>query len=253
MYRILPYKLGSSSAKLLATGLDCLRINPNAGTYRRKRSHKLINWGCSNTPFESIFLPGDLNHPRAVAFAADKLVSFELFKARGVPCPEWTHDKAVAEMWRNQGFTVYGRDTARGSGGSGISLYHYGQELGHHLFYTCGIKVYNEYRIHIGKDQVIDITKKGVKNGHVASPTSAYIRSHQNGWIFMRNNIKPAGDDMIQVAKDAVRALDLDFGAVDICRSRDRKVTVFEVNTAPGIEGTTLNRYIQFFKDNPYV
>jgi glutathione synthase/RimK-type ligase-like ATP-grasp enzyme len=47
--------------------------------------------------------------------------------------------------------------------------------------------------------------------------------------------------------------LGLDFGAVDIGhRIIDNKVFVFEVNTAPGIEGTTLQRYVNTFNEYIY-
>ena len=46
------------------------------------------------------------------------------------------------------------------------------------------------------------------------------------------------------LAIDSVAALRLDFGAVDIIwnKRHDRYYTL-EVNTAPGLEGTTLERY----------
>ena len=42
----------------------------------------------------------------------------------------------------------------------------------------------------------------------------------------------------------SVNLLGLDFGAVDIGhRLQDNKFFVFEINTAPGIEGSTLDKY----------
>ncbi len=246
MIRILPYKLSSQSAKLLARELGVLRINPGAATYRRKASHKLINWGCSTTHYEGVFRPGDLNHPVSVAFAADKRTSYEMFAIKGVPTVCWTTDKAEAQRWL-QAAKVFGRDTATGHSGQGITVYNPGDTVGDHLFYVHGVKFKREWRIHVGKDRVLDITQKRKANGH---PDANYdIRSHANGWRYCRNDIVIPPDSLIQAAKDAVRALDLDFGAVDATCTVDGYNVVFEVNTAPGVEGTTLSKYVDFFKE----
>ncbi|MNV71557.1 Ribosomal protein S6--L-glutamate ligase [compost metagenome] len=50
-------------------------------------------------------------------------------------------------------------------------------------------------------------------------------------------------------AVDACEVLGLDFGAVDVALGKDGKVYVFEVNTAPGIEGTCLEAYVNAFKE----
>ena len=51
--RILPYKMGSQSAKTLAQavedlGFDVLRVHKDSPTYRRKLNHVVLNWGASN-------------------------------------------------------------------------------------------------------------------------------------------------------------------------------------------------------------
>jgi glutathione synthase/RimK-type ligase-like ATP-grasp enzyme len=50
------------------------------------------------------------------------------------------------------------------------------------------------------------------------------------------------------MAVAAVNTLGLDFGAVDIAECGDHAV-VFEVNTAPGIDGTTVSKYNTFLKE----
>ena len=73
------------------------------------------------------------------------------------------------------------------------------------------------------------------------------IRNHANGWVFARVDITPPAK-LIEAAIEAVKLLKLDFGAVDVgYRERDDKVFVFEVNTAPGIEGTTVDKYANAF------
>lgn len=50
-------------------------------------------------------------------------------------------------------------------------------------------------------------------------------------------------DETKAEAVKAVAALGLDFGAVDIVIDREGKPVILEVNTAPGIQGTTLTNY----------
>jgi len=46
----------------------------------------------------------------------------------------------------------------------------------------------------------------------------------------------------------SVMALGLDFGAVDIVyNENDNKAYVLEINTAPGLSGTTLEKYVEVF------
>ena len=69
------------------------------------------------------------------------------------------------------------------------------------------------------------------------------IRSHDNGWVFCRRHVAPPTDVLTQ-AVSAVSVLGLDFGAVDVgWNERNQEATVYEVNTAPGLEGTTLEVY----------
>ena len=73
--------------------------------------------------------------------------------------------------------------------------------------------------------------------------TSSNIRNHTNGWIYARSDVA-IPDMLCPIAIQAVNLLGLDFGAVDIGhRIIDNKFFVFEVNTAPGLEGTTLDKY----------
>ena len=49
-------------------------------------------------------------------------------------------------------------------------------------------------------------------------------------------------------AQNAVEALGLDFGAVDIILGKNGIWYVLEVNTACGLEGTTLEKYCEQFR-----
>jgi glutathione synthase/RimK-type ligase-like ATP-grasp enzyme len=92
-------------------------------------------------------------------------------------------------------------------------------------------------------NKIIDVTKKRLRN---EIERNNYIKNLSNGWVYCRDGIE-IPDSIINTAKDAVRALGLDFGAVDIL-FRKNVPYVLEINTAPGLVGTTLSRYIYHFK-----
>ena len=57
-------------------------------------------------------------------------------------------------------------------------------------------------------------------------------------------------EDCEKQAVAAVVALGLDFGAVDVVYNvKEQKAYVLEVNSAPGLSGTTLDKYVEVFKD----
>lgn len=81
-------------------------------------------------------------------------------------------------------------------------------------------------------------TAKKVQNRPDAHP---WVRSHRLGWKL--SYIGGISDLGKQIARNAVRALHLDFGAVDIGIRNNGDPFVLEVNTCPGLEGGTLDMY----------
>jgi glutathione synthase/RimK-type ligase-like ATP-grasp enzyme len=136
-----------------------------------------------------------------------------------------------------------------GHSGHGIIVATNTFELVDAPLYTAKTKHKNEYRVHVFKGKVIDVQQKKRRIGVDAN---SLVRNHSNGWVYARADIEPP-EKLLLSAVEAVRLLGLDFGAVDIGhRVIDNKVFVFEVNTAPGIEGTTLQRYVNAFNNYIY-
>ncbi len=72
------------------------------------------------------------------------------------------------------------------------------------------------------------------------------LRSNRLGWKFAI--VKKYSKELSEVAANAVKALGLDFGAVDCCLDSNDVPYVFEVNSGPGLEGTSFNKYVEAFK-----
>lgn len=237
---ITPYKMGSESAKMLARGLNCLRVD---GSKRLRRS-VVINWGRSDLVVRGM-VTRILSKPEAVRRATNKIEAFRVMKAAGVPLVDWTTDKLTAASWLATDF-VYARMNVSASQGKGIVVV--GQDslrFPDAPLYTRGFNKTHEYRVHVAFGRVIDYSKKKKRDGVEGS---SYIKNSENGWVFCREGVV-LPESVSSAAIKAVTALGLDFGAVDVLyKERDNKVAVLEVNSAPGIENTTLTKYIEAFK-----
>jgi glutathione synthase/RimK-type ligase-like ATP-grasp enzyme len=239
--RFEPYKLKSKSCRAIADHLGVLRTTP-----RQVRRHGdfdvIINWGSSQRRFPNARY---INDPEAVEHASDKKASFKAFTCTGVPCPDWTTDAAVASQWREDGLVIVARVLLRANQGRGIviSSIENGIPLPAAPLYTVYNKKAEEYRVHVMAGEVIDVAQKKKKREVDNEEVDYQIRSYDNGWVFCRDGVdcpQPVRD----AAVAAVSCLGLDFGAVDVGWNLKRESAfVFEVNTAPGIEGTTLERY----------
>lgn len=82
----------------------------------------------------------------------------------------------------------------------------------------------------------------GKRQGHA----DQIIKSNTRGWKF--SQIKTANKELQEAAVNAVKAIGLDFGAVDCCLTENGNPFVIEVNTGPGLQGTPFDAYIEVFK-----
>ncbi|RKZ07213.1 hypothetical protein DRQ25_12160 [Candidatus Fermentibacteria bacterium] len=251
---IYPYKLGSGSARNLASVMNCKRIKPTPeSTYVPRASHLIINYGSSSM---DIGHPATvLNKPVAVGLATNKLKAFQTLREYGVLVPEFTTSLEEAQSWEGK---VVGRTKLQGCGGEGISIYPEGEidaSISTKL-YTKYIKKTKEYRVHVFKkpdgtystDRIQ--VKKLTRSTDVIELFTHEIRNHQNGWVFS-SVFEREGDTWNQSIIDesikATKALGLDFCAVDVIWNRRKGVYVLEANTAPGLEGETLTSYKENF------
>ena len=235
--KIFPYNLGSRSAKRLAKSLGVLRVRP---TYNAKRKDLIVNWG-NSTPPHFRWMEQDLNKPHAIALASNKLNTFLEYRSKSFThVPQWTTNPSEAQHWLDLGLKTYCRKLLSSHSGNGIVVCNDGDTIVSAPLYTQHTKHTHEYRVHGFRDQILDVQMQRKRNGSLGG---SGIRHHRNGWVYARAEILPP-EELLSSACKAVNLLGLDFGAVDIGhRLIDNKFFVFEVNTAPGLEGTTLDKY----------
>jgi hypothetical protein len=166
--------------------------------------------------------------------------------------PEFTTSHVEAQMWLNGGSTVVERHILNGNSGAGIVLVEPdgGVGISRAPLYVKYVPKKQEYRVHVCGGQAVDIQRKARRKDVEDDAINWKIRNHDNGFIFARNEGDVVPPDVIVQSVNAVNLLGLAFGAVDVIfNEKEQKAYVLEVNTAPGLSGTTLEGYLSRFKD----
>lgn len=88
--------------------------------------------------------------------------------------------------------------------------------------------------------------KRQAKNA-TAGGANMLLRSNRLGWKF--SIVKKYNNALKDIAIQAVKALGLDFGAVDCCMDTNGNAFVFEINTGPGLEATSFDKYVEAFNN----
>lgn len=260
MPNIIVGHLGWPTPKILAKKTKAVRITHPRLLSRIAGHLKVVNWGRSD-----IYVPPGtacLNTPESVRIASNKLLTLRKLSEHKIPTVEWTDDIDRAKKWVSENKTVFIRNRLEGFGGDGITLV--GARFPNSLLtraslYTKFWKADYEIRVHVFRGRVIDLQRKRkvldaarLAGLPLDDRNRAYwIRSHRTGWIFSREVAK-LSPELEGLAISAVGCLGLSFGAVDI-RVRNNRGVVVEINSAPGLAGSTMNTYVtkisEFFKE----
>jgi len=238
--RINPYG-ASKGAKELANylGVKRLRVPTSAlsggartgSQFRGKYSDVVINWGNGKG---NVGNARQINNLQNVQLASNKLSTLGRLIEEGVRTPNFLTEQPRAY----EGETYVARTTLYGHSGEGIVVGKIGELPGAPL-YVEYIKKTAEYRVIVVGDEAVDVKQK-LKKRDFEGDRSEYVWNCDNGYIFARNDITiPTGLNELGVA--AVKALGLDFGAVDIIQDEGGRLYVLEVNTAFGLEGQTIS------------
>lgn len=240
----------SESGKLVARGLGIPRIKTEGSKYRPRYSDVIINWG-SSTLIPNVSFDGYINHPEKVRAAVNKLHCFEVLGGLGVSIPEYTTRFETVQALVRNGETWLARTNVTGSGGDGIVVLSGNVDIPYAPLYVQYVPKKYEVRIHVADGKAFDWQQK--MNAVGQAQQNWMIRSHGNGFVFARNDTTIPEQYLELCEQEAIAAVDalgLDFGAVDVVfNERRNKAYVLEVNTAPGLENTTLDNYVQMFKE----
>lgn len=194
-----------------------------------------INWGREKADTE---LNPDIRN------STNKRVMRELFRWHGVPMPTLIDEyisvasgpfpfigrpdyhsrgRGYWEIWDNRTLDLAKRGTRKKAAATHFMEY---------------IDAPHEYRVHIFNGKSIRISEKQFNETSAGRHTSGYT------------TIKPRGPvkHVRRAAKQALEAVGLDFGAVDVLAT-DSDCWVLEVNAAPGLGGSMPALYAKVFKE----
>lgn len=262
-YRVLPYRQGSKSAKALADALGGKVLKLEGSKYRTRHGDVIVNWGNTNLDhYPMRFRPQEggvtaivpfLNLQSDIRQASNKLQFFNLMRQAG-------HENIIPEFWTNRdsipddAFPIVCRTQLAGHSGAGIVLAASREELVAAPLYVKYVKKEQEYRIHVGKrgeeeEYVIVATQRKARRRDVPdADVNWQVRNLAGGFVYVREGVSPPAA-VIDAARLALGATALDFGAVDVIwNAKQERAYVLEINTAPGLEGTTVEDYARFFR-----
>lgn len=74
------------------------------------------------------------------------------------------------------------------------------------------------------------------------------VRSNRRGWKFSSVQVNNVDTALKNAAVAAVAAIGLDFGAVDCALGQDNSPWIIEVNSGPGLQGSSLEAYVTAFQ-----
>lgn len=230
--------------------LDCRRVYRDTAEVAAIPDQCLIvNFGSSKlNPAMRRLTPGQilLNKPESIPVCTSKIRSAAAFGAAAIriPTPAITKDRAEAQRWLRADGKVLVREDGEHAG-LGITVARDLDQLNaaDGDFYSRYLDKTHEFRFHVFGETVIDVIEKKHREGY-NQHSKHEVFNHQNGFLFFRENIQlttPMRTTLNEMSIRAVRALNLDFGAVDIMARIENGImlgyVVCEVNSSPALDG----------------
>lgn len=254
-----PYRTGSESIDLLTErlGIKSVKIDGTSKVLAKPDNKILILWGKPSfklpdrTYSHAIFING----PGNIEYAVNKKKFFDRIAGYDY-CLEYTDDADEARDWiEDDEAKVIARETVTGMGGEGITVIRSLDEWPINktfALFTKYVPKKAEYRVHVFNDRAIAVSRKVMPTGQAPASASTgwEVRSHDNGFIFQREEVDAVPAKVISAAIDAVSRCGLTFAGADVLWNDKRKrAYVCELNSAPGIEGSTVEAYAAAFEE----
>lgn len=215
----------------------------------------VVSWGNSAwdydpAPYRVVNPPATLHH------MTNKLRFFNRTNGSDM-VPQWTTSHAEAEKWDGK---IFVRHKLEGSGGVGIEVIDRKDEPGITLpkapLYVKHFPKTHEYRVHVARGlhdlnftPILVQRKIFQKTPENPAPKDWNVRNHSNGFIFVRNSEFPTPPIVANSAVNFMQRFfpELHFAALDVLyHSKSKQVAILEGNTAPGLEGGTIEVYADY-------
>jgi hypothetical protein len=261
MISIHPYLRNSRSVLALLALAEERKVPMKVRTKLGPLKGIVVNWGMRKEPLVYRNPVETLNEYGYLQLMTDKLRFFRHVGHDSGLVPDWTDSRDVAAGW--EGDVVVRLKTAA-SGGEGLSIStvddrNNGKPLIAAPLYTKYVKKADEYRCHVFRDEEggfsIGLSQRKAAKRNEAGELEVKdwrVRNLENGFVFAKNDGHILPDAVVKCVNDLMvnHFPGLDFVALDVIYNKhDDKAYVLEGNTAPGLDGTTTEVYLNYFME----
>lgn len=209
---------------------------------------KILRWGCTtiiNANGATVY-----NKSRAINLASNKFEARMKMQENNVPIPR-TNIGRMGIAYAT--FPIIIRPLKHSKGKDFYIANNYGEfyPIFHNTFFDGGCyysSVYDkkqEYRVHVAFGKILSIQEKPLVDGIIQANQA---QTHESWRVLPWSEYRR---DLCRIAVDAVKALGLDTGAVDVMVNRENRemsICICEVNTAPSLDSSPYDqkRYSMF-------
>ncbi len=237
------------TGKELREALDATRKT----TDKRAKCDLFIRWG-NTEEFNNLKYKKELNTLDAVLRTTNKLEMLQALTTSGVPTLTFSTDPTALASLADKEGNVYIRNRA------GVVRYGNDFNASRDSYFSQPVKFKRrEYRVHVFNGKVLGAYEKVPLVSPTAenqSPTAAINRPKlykSDTCRFVRCDLENDGARVNSVAQEicirAVQSLGLVFGGVDLIRDKNGNFFVCEVNSAPGLNGLNVDRWVEAIKE----
>lgn len=213
---------------------------PRKQTQRRANLSVLLRWGNSET-FNGTRVGIELNTAEGVSNASNKLRMMQLLKASNIPMPEFTTTLDNIESFKDETGNYYIRSRA--------GVVRYGNDFNPMNDLYASKPIVNkrrEYRVHVFNSKIVAIYEKIPHDQETRPALFKSFNCHFSYSDPSRSRCDATGQ---KIAIDAIKAVGLLFGGVDIIRDKDGNFFCCETNSAPGLNENNANRWVSHIKE----
>lgn len=237
------------TGKELREALSAIRKS----TDKKAKCDLFIRWGTTEQ-FNNVKYKKELNTLEAVLRTANKLEMLQALTAAGVSTLSFSSDATNLPSLADRDGQVYIRNRA------GVVRYGNDFNPSRDLYFSQPVRFKRrEYRVHVFNGKILGVYEKVP----LVSPTSEDQNPHSavnrpklyksDTCRFIRCDLENDGARVNSVAQElcirAVQSLGLVFGGVDLIRDKHGNFFVCEVNSAPGLNGLNVDRWVEAIKE----
>lgn len=174
----------------------------------------------------------------------DKLTQYRWFEQNGIPSLDFTIDPEKVKLFLEKDHVLFARHLLNSSCGKGIEVLTKGMEVPFAPVYTLYKKKKREFRVHIYKNTVVAVTEKRQRKDWQGQKDTR-IRNLANGYIFCQEveneplGLRELAVKAAQISPSFFRGVDIGYNEKEDC------LFVIEVNSAPGIQGSNIEKYVE--------